>query len=177
MRFFKVASLVLVALVLTVSAHADPKPGGPRPGGGGPSPGGGNAPSGLVVNVQPEQMAQILTQAGFQSKAVDNGGTHMVRSLFWSEDIFSGLIPEVCDKDGPCHAYKLFANLGKDSGVNQAWIDAWNSRWLYVHATLSDGSLIFAWDVAVLTGVTPEYVASTAKLFVAIVNESTDFKP
>jgi hypothetical protein len=62
--------------------------------------------------------------------------------------------------------------------VSQAWIDGWNNSWLYVRASKAqDGSLIFSWDVALLTGVTADYIKTSAQLFKTIVDGSTDFKP
>jgi hypothetical protein len=177
MRLAMKTILVVAAVVYAATAHAQPKPGG----GGGhpPSGGGGGAPAGMIVKLKAEQIAQLFNDAGFQSKVVDNDGTHMVVTGFWSDQVFSGAIPQSCEKDGSgCHAFKLFANLGSDTGVSQAWIDAWNNNWLFVRAyKLENGSLIFAWDVALLTGVTPDYVKTTAKLFKTIVDESSDFKP
>jgi hypothetical protein len=178
MRFAIKATLAVAAVVFAATAHAQPRPGG---GGGGhpPSGGGGGAPAGMIVKLKAEQIAQLFNDAGFQSKVVDNDGTHMVVTSFWSDQVFSGAIPQSCEKDGSgCHAFKLFANLGADTGVSQAWVDAWNNNWLFVRAyKLENGSLIFAWDVALLTGVTPDYVKTTAKLFKTIVDESSDFKP
>ena len=88
----------------------------------------------------------------------------MVLVAFWNDQIFSGAIPQACEKDGSgCHSFKLFANLGKDTGVDQAWINAWNNSYYYVRAfKLQDGQLIFEWNVALLTGVTPDYIKLAA---------------
>jgi hypothetical protein len=71
----------------------------------------------------------------------------------------------------------LFANLGKESSVNQDWINAWNDRMLYVRATNHKDALIFTWQVALLTGVTPDYIKYAASGFKYLVDQSTDFKP
>jgi hypothetical protein len=181
MRFTTRAVLMVAALAFAAAATAQPRPGGgpgPKPpAGGGPNP--GSAPGGLIVKLQAEQIAQLFNESGFQSKVVDNNNIHMVQTLFWTDQVFSGAIPQACDKDGSgCHAFKIFANLGPETGVSQAWIDAWNNDWLYVRVyKAKDGSLIFSWDVALLTGVTPDYVRTSAKLFKSIVDDSSDFKP
>lgn len=174
MRF--AATVVLALLACSYGAVADAQP---RPGGGRGQSGGGGAPTGLIVKLQTEQIAKLFADSGFQSKAVDNDGTQMVVSTIWNDQIFSGAIPQSCEKDGSgCHAFKIFANLGPDTGVSQAWIDSWNNSWLYVRAyKVENGSLIFSWDVALLTGVTPEYIKAVPHLFKSIVDESTDFKP
>ena len=124
------------------------------------------------------QMAQLMTAAGFQSQVINNKKVEMVRTIFWNADgIFSGAIPMGCEKDGSgCGSYKIFANLGK-SAVGEKWVSAWNSSWPFVRAYIaSDGSLIFTWDVPLLTGATPAYVESAVQLFKLIVDKSTDFK-
>ena len=64
-----------------------------------------------------------MSDAGFPSKVVETKSGHIVVTAFWSEQIFSGVIPIACEKDGSgCHGLMLFANLGKDTGVDQAWI-------------------------------------------------------
>ncbi len=121
-------------------------------------------------------MAQIFSAAGFQSKVINNNKLTMVQAVFWTPDIFGGAIPQSCEKDGGCRAFKIFANLGKSS-VGQAWVDAWNSSWLYVRAYFSNGELIFSWDVGMFSGVTQEYLVTEIKTFKGIVDQSTDFKP
>ena len=182
MRFTMKAILVAASVVLAAAASAQPRPGG-RPGGGGGGggggPPGGGAPGGMIAKIQAEQIAQLFTAAGFRSKVIDNNNTRMVQSEFWGADVFAGAIPEACAKDGSgCGAFKIFANLGTDSGVDDAWVAAWNNTWLYVRAIkLDNGALVFAWDVALLTGVTPDYIKASAQLFKAIVDASSDFKP
>jgi Putative bacterial sensory transduction regulator len=180
MRSVVKAIVVAVALVMSASANAQPRPGGgpgPGPGPGGPGPGGGGAPTGLVTKLTVAQMAQLMTAAGFQSKVIENNKTEMVQTIFWSQDVFSGAIPLACEKDGSgCHTYTIFANLGKAS-VAEKWINAWNANWPFVRAYLgNDGTLIFSWDVPLLTGATPQYVESAVQLFKLIVDKSTDFK-
>jgi hypothetical protein len=182
MRIVTKTVLALLVLVLAVAADAQPRPGGgrgPAGGGGGGGGGGGNASGGgLIVKVQAEQLAQLMKEAGFPSKVVDNNGK-MVQSTFWSDQIFSGIIPQACEKDGSgCHSFKLFANFGKENGIDQAWIDAWNNTYFYVRTyKLKDGQLIFEWNVALLNGVTPDYIKLAAAFFKSTVDESTDFKP
>jgi hypothetical protein len=176
MRWSIKAFLTVVAILCSVSAHAQP----PRPGGGGgggtPSPGGGT-PGALLTKVTVEQMAQLFNAAGFKSQVVENNGVKMVQTVFWTPDIFGGAIPFGCEKDNSgCGGMQIFVNFGK-APVDQKWVDAWNDRWLYVHASRSSGNLVFTWDIGFLTGVSPEYVQAAIKLFKAIVDQSTDFKP
>ena len=118
-----------------------------------------------------------MNDAGFASKLIDNNGP-VVLVAFWNDQIFSGAIPQACEKDGSgCHSFKLFANLGKDTGVDQAWINAWNNSYYYVRAfKLQDGQLIFEWNVALLTGVTPDYIKLAAIAFKSAVDEFDQFQ-
>jgi len=169
-------AILCSGILCSVSATAQPRPGGGGGGGGGAPPRGAPA-GGMLTKVTVEQMAQLFNAAGFKSQVIDNGGIKMVQTIFWTEDIFGGALPEACEKDNSgCGAMKIFANLGKAT-VNQKWIDGWNDTWLYVRASRSSGNLVFTWDVAFLTGVSPEYVQTAIQLFKAIVDQSTDFKP
>lgn len=170
--------LALLLLAVAVAADAQPRPGGGRGPSGGGGGGGGGTSGGLIVKIQAEQLAQLMKDAGFPSKVIDNNGK-IVQSVFWNDQIFSGIIPQGCEKDGSgCHSLKLFANLGKDTGTDQAWLDAWNSSYFYVRAyKLKDGQLIFEWNIALLNGVTPDYIKLAATFFKSTVDEFTDFKP
>ena len=179
MRLTGKVLLTLAALVLATASNAQPRPGGGGPiPGPGPSPGPGpGSSSGQLTKVTVEQMAQLFGSAGFQAQVVQNGNLKMVRAVFWTADIFGGAIPEACEKDGSgCHAMKVFANLGKAT-VDQNWINGWNNTWLYVRCSIAGGNLIFAYDIGLFTGVSPEYIVTGIKLFKAIVDKSTDFKP
>jgi hypothetical protein len=181
MRFTVRALVVTASLVLAAAAVAQPRPGGggPRPPTPPPPGGGDGAPGGMIVKINAEQLAQLFTEAGFPSKVIDNNKTHMVQTQFWTEDVFSGAIPEACDDDGSgCHVFKIFANLGADAGITDAWINAWNSRYWFARAyKLDNGALIFAFDVPLWTGLTPDYIKTAAAMFKKSVDESTDFKP
>jgi hypothetical protein len=168
--------MILAALAFSGVADAQPRPGGgPRGGGGGG--GGGAAPSGVLQTINAEQLAQIFGAAGFPSKVFVSNNHQMVRTQFWPGDIYSGVSPEICEKDGNCRGYRIFANLGADTGVGQEWLDAWNQGRLYVHAyKLQNGELVFYWDVALLSGLTPQAIAATAQIFKQFVDQSTDFK-
>ena len=177
MRVAAKALLTVVALLVAVSANAQPRPGGGKAGGGGPSGPSGGPPAGLVTALTLDQMAQLFKAAGFQSEVADNGGTKMVHTVFWTPDIFGGALPQVCEKDGStCHGMKIFANLG-NAGVDQKWLDSWNNSWLYVRASNTNGNLIFSWDIGLFTGLSPDYLVTAIKLFKQIVDQSTDFKP
>jgi hypothetical protein len=168
------AILIMAALVFATSASAQPRPGGPRPG---PGPAGGQG--GMIVEFRAEQIAQLFSEAGFPSKvAEDNQKVHFVLTQFWPDTV-SGAQRAYCSQKDPniCHAFKLFALL-KDTGVDQTWVNAWNSKYYFVRASLSsDGFLWFDWDVLLRPGVTPEYVKMSATVFKSLVDASSDFKP
>jgi hypothetical protein len=174
----------MVALLFAAAAGAQPKPGG-----GGTPPGGAPAPApagGLIVQFNAEQIAQIFTAAGFSSQVIDNKvddktSIHMVQTKFWPNDTttFGGAAPIWCSQDKPniCNGINIFVNLGKAS-VDTNWINAWNNRIYFVRAyTLSDGSLVFGFDLLLQPGVTPEYIKTAVVAFKSGVDVSTDFKP
>ena len=91
--------------------------------------------------------------------------------------IFSGAFGLDCDNKNNCYAMRVFANIGKDPSANAAWMTSWNNKMPFVRVyNDKDGNLIFAWDT-LLTGVSPDDVVVTAKIFKQLVDLSSDFKP
>lgn len=168
------AIMLLAAFAFAVAADAQPRPGGGSGGGGGGSPA-----EGLIQKIQPEQLAQIISGAGFPSQVTDLGDQRIVRTQFWPGEIVSGAWPFSCEKDGSgCHGYGLFANFGGNTGIGQDWIDSWNNYRLYVHARKDqNGDLVFQWDVLLLGGLSTDSIAASAQLFKNWVDDSTDYKP
>jgi hypothetical protein len=75
--------LALLVFIVAVAADAQPRPGGGRgPSGGGG--GGGGTSGGLIVKIQAEQLAQLMKDAGFPSKVIDNNGK-IVQTVFWND--------------------------------------------------------------------------------------------
>jgi hypothetical protein len=180
MRLARTALLLTFAFALATAVGAQPRPGG---GGGGPRPGpgggGGGPPGGLIVQYDPDQIAKLLSDAGFPSQVIEmKDKSRQVQTQFWP-DVFSGAIPIYCQNKNPgiCNGVAIFANLGKSS-VDSNWLNAWNASFFFVRAyTLESGELIFKYDVLLAPGVTPDYIKLTAAIFKNAVDQSTDFKP
>jgi hypothetical protein len=172
MRFATRAVTFVAAFSFVVAASAQPRPGQ------GSSPPPASAETGSIAKVEVDQFAQLFTDAGFKSKVIVlKNKSRIVQTEFWP-GVYSGVIPQACNKEGECRAYQIFANLGKDNtGVTRKWIDAWNVQKLFVKAILSNGALIFVWDIALLAPVSPDYIKQSAKVFKYLVDLSTDFKP
>jgi hypothetical protein len=176
----------MVAILFAGAAAAQPRPGGGgAPGNGAPGPA-PSAPSGLIVQFNAQQIAQLFSAAGFASEVYDNKVddktvTRMVRTQFWPNDTatFGGALPIWCKTADVsiCNGASIFVNLGK-STVDARWINAWNNQIYFVRAyTLDDGSLIFKYDLMLQPGVTPDYLKTAIAAFKAAVDMSTDFKP
>jgi hypothetical protein len=98
--YFSGGNSIVAVLIFSAVAGLQPRPrSGPKPGGGGGAAGSGG-PSALIVKTQAEQIAQLFSEAGFQSKAIENDKIHMVQTKFWNDQIFSGVIPIGCEQDG-----------------------------------------------------------------------------
>jgi hypothetical protein len=176
--------VLMVALIFASAAGAQPRPGGGTTPAGGPAA--PTAAGGAIVQFNAEQIAQIFTAAGFSSQVIDNKiddktTVHMVQTRFWPNDTtsFGGAAPIWCAQDKPniCNGINIFVNLGK-STVDTNWINAWNNRIYFVRAyTLSDGSLVFGFDLLLQPGVTAEYLKTAVVAFKSGVDVSTDFKP
>ena len=172
-----IAKIMIIFTALLLAAPADAQP---RPGGGTKKPGGegGSAQGGLITFVQLEQLARIFSAAGIKSSVEKlQNGVQIVKMEIWP-DTYSAALPSNCKDDGTqCGGYQIFVNLG-DTGVNDAWLQAWNSRYLFVRTyKLDNGAQIFRWDGLTRGGVTPDNIALSAVIFKNIVEQATDFKP
>jgi hypothetical protein len=163
--------IVFTALVFAATASAQPRPGG---GGGG----GDSAPGGVITFVQHELLARIFNGAGIKSSVerLKDGG-QIVKMQIWP-NTYSAAVPIFCKKDGSeCGGYQIFVNLG-NTGVNDAWMKAWNRRYFFVRTyQLDNGEQIFLVEDITQGGVTAQNIAFSAAVFKQIVEESTDFKP
>lgn len=167
-----------VLILATIAADAQP---GPRPPGGGNPPGGqppagGQPAGGLLQKITPEQMSQILSQAGYKNEIKVQGKNKFIVTQFFPQ--LAGLVAlDVCDQAG-CSVAAFLISLGKDSGVSNDWVNAWNINKPFVTAALDkDGSLLMIMYTHLFGGVTATHLAQTAQVFVQIVNQSTDFQP
>lgn len=175
MRSIVRTGLVLAGLLIAPTAGFALGPGT----GGGGSSGGNSTPSGAAVGYSAQEISQLLIDAGFQSEVQkDSKNNQYVVSNFWGGQPYAIAYPSSCNSDGSgCKAMQIFVNIGKNDLINQAWMDAWNTRELFAKVVkLSDGSVVFDWDF-LITGVTPDNVKLAAALFKQQVDASANFKP
>ena len=178
MRSIVKIMIVITTLVLAATAGAQPRPGAPRPGAGGGGDGAAGADGSMITFVQNEQLARIFTAAKFKSSVEKlKNGVQIVKMEIWP-DTYSAAYPIFCKNDGTeCGGYQIFVNLG-DTGVNDAWIQAWNARYSFVRTyMLSKDQQIFEFDEFTQGGVTSQNIALSAAVFKKVVEESSDFKP
>jgi putative sensory transduction regulator len=174
MRFFTRAILIVATIALATAANAI----GPGGKGGGGTAGGGGGNSGLILGFNPDQIAQLISAAGFNAQVVMNGKTKMVKADFgFGDGNFSGAFGIDCNDKGQCAGMEMFVNSGKNEAATPEWINAFNNGYYFVKVIKDkDGNLIFEWDT-LLINVSPDDIELMAKLFPQIVNASSDFKP
>jgi hypothetical protein len=136
------------------------------------------APGGVIQKVTAEQVLLLLNELGFSSRiASGENNTQFIVSQFWNAQVYSGVFLEQCDRGG-CYVMRFFVNMGKDQGMDQAWMNGWNARMLMVRAArLPDGNAVLMMDASVRGGVTTDYVKLAAQNFISVVNSSANFKP
>jgi hypothetical protein len=171
----------LVAAIFAVACPAAAQPVFPQPSRT-PAPTTSTEPGTLITAMTPQQVADLLNNASFPSKVVaddKNSNNKWVVTSFWGDNLYSGvLFNGNCDNSGACTILGFFANFGKSPNVNQDWVNGWNLDRCCVRAYfLSDQSLVFQYDVALFTGVSPDYVKAAAQFFKSAVDASTNFKP
>lgn len=177
MRLAGIVILVIAGFAFACPASAQPV--FPQQGGSAPTPPPAAPPGALLTEMTADQVVQLMNAASFPSKvAQDDKQNKWVTTNFWGENLYSGvLLTGDCDKGG-CDILNYFANFGKSPTVNQAWINAWNQSKCCVKAfLLSDQSLVFEYDLPLLTGVTSDYVTAAAQGFKSVVDTAANFKP
>ncbi len=163
----RVLAALACVLALALSVYAQPKPPGPAPGGQPTGP--------LLSKVTPEQMADILTKAGYASKVQGSGQDKSVAAQF-----FPGTPGKVmfaaCDNTG-CNLVGFVYDFGKLSDIGADWVNAWNEQKQVTAVLLDDGGLEMRMWTHLYGPVTADHLGATARMFVDMVNSSTDFQP
>jgi hypothetical protein len=181
MRSLSSAILVLASLALGAPAVAQPVI-GPGPG---PAPAPTPVSGGMIIKITAEQLAQILGGMKINGQAVQTSiksfkdGTSIVITPLWGPQVYSGVLTELCEKDGSgCHWLEYFANLGKQSSVDTQWMNAYNSRFFGMKSyTLKDGALVLQIDMPLWPGVSPQDIGWHMIYFKNAVDDSFKFKP
>ena len=108
----------------------------------------------------------------------NNDGTSLVTFPVWGSGVYSAITVENCEQDGSgCYVLDFFANFGKQPSLNAAWMNAWNDQFYIARVyPLSNGEVVFTADLAILTGVTPDYVTAFAGFFKQVVDNASTFK-
>jgi hypothetical protein len=177
MRLTGIFVLIMAAFIFSNTAIAQPvfPPAGKPEGSAAPAPAAGAQITALTA----AQVAQLLNEAGFPSKVVENAQhEHWVVTEFWGKDLYAGVtFAGKCENDA-CNVLEIFGNFGKPANVDQAWVNAWNRSKLFAKAVFfPDGTLIFRYDLALFPSVTPDYVKTSAAVFKVVVSSAADFKP
>jgi len=140
--------------------------------------------SGLITKITPQQVAQLVANAVSGATispqiTKNNDGTSLVTFPVWGSGVYSAINVENCEQDGSgCYVLDFFANFGKQPTLTQAWMNAWNDQFYIARVyPLSNGEIVFAADLVMLSGVTPDYVTAFAGFFKQVVDNASTFKP
>ena len=167
------ASLVALAMiavcVLAISAQAQERPRVP----GNP---GADRLTAILDTVTPEQVADLLNQAGYRSAVQGSGENRQIIAEF-----FPPAVGEVsfssCGAAG-CSLICFVYDFGSDASVDADWANAWNVEKPQVSVGLEyDGRVVMRMWVHLFGGVTPAHLKAMAALFVNTVNSVSEFRP
>lgn len=190
MPSFARALFTITWLALAPAAVAQPVIPGPGPAPGpAPAPGPGPAPApgpALLNKITPQQLAQLLVSrvkindqpiqvSGIRT--FDNGDAAVLLSL-WPSPIASGIVLEQCEKDGSgCHWLGYQADLGKQSSITPAWVNAFNGHFLAAKAFInSGGELIFSLQITLYPGISQDEIVWYTGFFKRVVDDSFNYK-
>jgi len=132
--------------------------------------------AGIMRGTNPEFTAQSLKSVGYtEVEFVDVNDAKQVQAKV------NGVTIRVyhygCESN-VCSSVVFYTTFGKQQQIDANYINAWNREKrfakLYVEA---NGALSFDMDVHFTGGVSPEYLASSAKLFGTLLKVLFEFKP
>jgi hypothetical protein len=133
------------------------------------------AGSGLYTRIQPEDLAALLTAAGYQSKVQsDESGKYIATTM---SGFNVAVIPYDCQAQG-CSSLQFWTGFGADASLNLKFVNAWNSQWRFAKAALdAQGNLLFTQDLFLDGGVSADNIKTNAALFDYLLGELNQFNP
>jgi Putative bacterial sensory transduction regulator len=161
-------------------AHAQPKL-QPRPAAPGPAPAQQAAPAAGLIDGIPQNMESVVplikAAPGFSNVEIVSGDNNYkaVRAQLNGTTVVVG--PEVC-KDGMCKGLVFFANLGKQQGIDLAWINAWNAQKVFSRAYQDKaGNIVFDLAIHFWGATSPRFITETADLYGVMLKALFEFQP
>jgi Putative bacterial sensory transduction regulator len=133
------------------------------------------APGGVISRIQPDDLAAILTAAGYRSEVQsDNSGKYVATTMSgYSVLVF----PYDCKAQG-CSSIQFWTGFSADPALDLEFANAWNTQWRFAKANLDvQGNFIFTSDVFLDGGVTAENIKASAGLFDYLLGELNQFNP
>ena len=166
------------ALMVAGLVHAQPRI-GPPAGPSGPGPGPAPAPAqtgGLITGTTADLTARAMQEAGFTDvRVVDSQGTRHVVGKAGETPV---LAAHLFCKENTCLAISWMVFFGEQKGIDWNYINAWNSTHTFARLSRNNqGHLVFDYDVALLGGVTAEYIKTSGAVFATRLKELFEFKP
>ena len=133
------------------------------------------APGGLIARIQPDELASLLTAAGYQAQVQsDNNGKYVATTMSG----YSVLVFLYDCKPQGCSSIQYWTGFGAAASLTLAFVNAWNTQWRFAKANLDDkGNLIFTSDVFLDGGVSADNIKGTASLFDYLLGELNKFSP
>jgi hypothetical protein len=129
----------------------------------------------VISRIQPDKLAAILTDAGYQSQVQsDNSGSYVATTM---SGFNVSVVPYDCKAQG-CSSIQFWTGFGADASLTLEFVNAWNNQWRFAKASLDNqGNLIFTADMFLDGGVTAENIKFNASLFDYLLGELNQFNP
>jgi hypothetical protein len=133
----------------------------------------------LITSITLQKLAQVFSRISINgepihSEITKSGATSVVTLPLWGSNVWAGATPESCLADrSDCKSVFVFANFGKQVTVDANWLNNWNRTKIGVKAyTVSDGQLVFASEIMLLSGVSQDYIVRFVSQFKTAVDSS-----
>jgi Putative bacterial sensory transduction regulator len=140
----------------------------------GPKGGGGTAAGGLISRITAEQLAGILSQAGYPSQVRTQQNEKYVVSDMKGVTVNSILY--TCNNQG-CLSFDLVVYASDQ--LTTDFVNAWNDKKRFTKASVdpSDGTLTLASTVVLSGGVSAENIKEYARFYEAMLGVFAQFQP
>jgi hypothetical protein len=133
------------------------------------------AAGGLYSRIQPEELAAILTAAGYRSQVQsDNTGKYIATTMSGYNVL---VFPYDCQAQG-CSSLQFWTGFSADASLTLKFCNAWNTQWRFAKANLDNqGNLVFTSDVMLDGGVSADNIKANAGLFDYLLGQLNQFNP
>lgn len=125
----------------------------------------------LITAIAPQQLTDILQQAGFRANLVDNNGAPQIHSASQGVAFVVGFGNPSTQQQGSYNDFALNCLLQIEGTLNPELIASWNRSRRFARLSQQGSWLVLTLDVLVVGGISPEWLRAQFELWDALLRE------